>query len=160
MTFWASEVEAPIFMIFEKIQKIQNNSKNSKKIIEGRNVHGTLIHQKLEPNSTYFGSYKKDKWSLHGCSKVSTQFWYCLWHLIQLSIHMYVTHIHQNVKKLLKVGVDMVHISTKIHDLNPYIFRDTKKIRNINPDSSKVHWNRHNFCIRTLIDVNFELTRS
>src|SRR5438105_15917973 len=27
--------------------------------------HGTLAHQNLEPNSSYFGSYKKDKWSLH-----------------------------------------------------------------------------------------------
>src|SRR5438132_6228989 len=23
------------------------------------------LHQNLEPNSSYFGSYKKDKWSLH-----------------------------------------------------------------------------------------------
>src|SRR5881394_604806 len=27
--------------------------------------YGTLAHQNLEPNSSYFGSYKRDKWSLH-----------------------------------------------------------------------------------------------
>src|SRR5881394_2062217 len=33
--------------------------------------YGTLAHQYLEPNSSYFGSYKKDKWSLHFSSTFS-----------------------------------------------------------------------------------------
>src|SRR6266498_1704988 len=34
-------------------------------MVEGRYGHGILAHQDLEPNSNYFGSYEKDKWSLH-----------------------------------------------------------------------------------------------
>ena len=34
-------------------------------MVEGRYGYGILAHQDLEPNSNYFGSYEKDKWSLH-----------------------------------------------------------------------------------------------
>src|SRR5438128_1946044 len=34
-------------------------------MVEGRYGHGILAHQDLEHNSNYFGSYEKDKWSLH-----------------------------------------------------------------------------------------------
>src|SRR5436190_18385447 len=54
-----------ISKIFEKKSKSLKQFKKSKKITEGRYGYGTLANQNLEPNSSYFGSYKKDKWSLH-----------------------------------------------------------------------------------------------
>src|SRR5436190_11083627 len=60
-----------ISKIFEKKSKSLKQFKKSKKITEGRYGYGTLAHQNLEPNSTYFGSYKKDKWSLYFSSTFS-----------------------------------------------------------------------------------------
>src|SRR5438128_5970874 len=44
-------------------------------MVEGRYGHGILAHQDLEPNSSYFGSYKKDKWSLHFGSTLPEVLW-------------------------------------------------------------------------------------